>query len=284
MKAKLRGTEIFYDIMGEQYSVKDHDFTKKPVLFLLHGGPGGCHIGYKIHSAALQKVAQLVMIDHRGCGLSKKTKQSDYTLDNNIEDIEALRKHLGLEKICLLGTSYGGIVAQGYAIRYPKRVEKLILVVTAPSFRFREAAKKILAKRGTPQQIKWCEHLWQGDFKSPAHVKKFFTVMESLYSKNLKKTIFPKMKIPYAHEALNEGFSTFLRRFDFIKKLHRIKAKTLVIAGKYDWICPPPESRVIAKHIPNAVLKIFQRSAHSVSTDENKKYLKVITNFLRANN
>ena len=72
----------------------------------------------------------------------KKTKKSDYTLENNVEDIEALRKHLGLEKICILGTSYGGMVAQGYATRYPKHVEKLILAVTAPSSQFLDEAKK----------------------------------------------------------------------------------------------------------------------------------------------
>src|SRR3990167_9800925 len=167
MKAKIRGTEIFFDIAGMQIQPVGQEFVERPVLFLLHGGPGGDHSRFKQHSLELQQAAQLVFIDHRGCGRSKKTRQKDYTLENNIEDVEALRKHLGLEKICLLGTSYGGVVAQGYATRYPKRVEKLILVVTAPSFRFREAAKKILAKRGTPQQIKWCEHLWQGDFKSP---------------------------------------------------------------------------------------------------------------------
>src|SRR5579863_5336173 len=116
MKAAIRGTEIYFDIAGMQLTPHKNDFEERPVLFLLHGGPGGDHLRYKQHSLELQKFSQLVFIDHRGCGQSKKTNQKEYTLENNIEDIEALRQHLGLEKISILGTSYGGMVAQAYAI------------------------------------------------------------------------------------------------------------------------------------------------------------------------
>src|SRR5882757_643069 len=108
MYANIRGTKIYFDIAGMQLAPKGHDFVERPVLFLLHGGPGSDHLRYKQYTLELQAIAQLVFIDHRGCGYSKQTKASDYTLENNIEDIEALRKHLGLEHICMLGTSYGG--------------------------------------------------------------------------------------------------------------------------------------------------------------------------------
>src|ERR1700733_13027683 len=97
-------------------------------------------------------------------------------------DIEALRKHLGLQRICILGTSYGGVVAQGYAIRYPQNVDKLILVVTAPSYRFLAEAKQAVLKRGNRQQIAICQHLWNGTFKNHKHVTQFFKAMDSLYS------------------------------------------------------------------------------------------------------
>src|SRR3989338_5411864 len=136
MKANIRGTEIYFDVAGMQIAPDGNNLIKKPVLFLIHGGPGGNHIHFKYDSIKLQQYAQLVFIDQRGCGWSKKSKNSDYTLENNIEDIEALRKHLGLERISILGISYGGMVAQGYAIRYSKNVDKLILAVTAPSYHF----------------------------------------------------------------------------------------------------------------------------------------------------
>jgi proline iminopeptidase len=286
MKAKLRGTEIYYDIAGMQLVPIGKNYVERPVLFMLHGGPGGDHLRYKIHSIELQEVAQLVFIDHRGCGLSKKTRQSDYTLENNIEDIEALRKHLGLQRISIFGTSYGGMVAQGYAIRYPHNVDKLILAVTAPSYRFLNEARQLIKERGTPQQIAICEHVWNGTFKSHAHVMKFFKLMEPFYSTTSKKNhkkLYAKSKTVFSHLALNEGFRPdgFLRSFDFIPQLKKITSPTLVIAGEKDWICSPGQARTIARHIPNSTLKIFKKSSHAVAIDVHDDYIKTIQNFLR---
>lgn len=284
MKAKIRGTEIYFDIAGMQVAPVGKNFETRPVIFLLHGGPGGDHLRFKQHSLELQDVAQLVFIDHRGCGHSKKTKAADYTLENNIEDIEALRRHLGLDKICVLGTSYGGIVAQGYAIKYSQNIDKLMLVVTAPSYRFLDEAKKIVRERGTAKQIATCEDLWNGSFKNHKHVMEFFKIMEPLYSnlakKHHKKT-YSKSKTIWSHEALNKGFNGFLRQYDFIPQLKKIKRPTLVLAGKDDWICPPSQSKIIAKHIPNAQLKIFNKSSHAIAVDEHKKYINVLKDFIK---
>ena len=284
MKAKLRGTEIYYDIAGMQIAPNKKDFVEKPVLFMLHGGPGGNHLRYKLHSIELQDVAQLVFIDHRGCGLSKKTKRADYTLENNVEDLEALRKHLGLDKICILGTSYGGMVAQGYAIRYPKNVDKLILAVTAPSYRFLDEAKAYLHAHGTKQQIKIADNLWDGRLVSEKQLMHFFSVMESLYSvsKNKKYQVnHSALAMSWSCDALNQGFHGFLRHFDFIPTLKKITAPTLILAGDQDWICRPSQSKIMAAHIPDATLKIFKNCGHAMAVDAHEKYINIVKRFLR---
>lgn len=287
MKAAIRGTELYFDIAGMQLAPVGNNFVERPVLFLLHGGPGSDHLRFKQHSLELQEAAQLVFIDHRGCGRSKKTKQAEYTLENNIEDIEALRKHLGLKKISILGTSYGGMVAQGYAIRYPQHVEKLILVVTAPSYRLLEEGKKFLQAHGTPKQIALAEHLWNGTFRSHKHVEAFFKTMESIYSatapKNRKRK-YSQSKTVWSHEALNEGFGGFLRHFDFIPHLKKISCPTLILAGREDWVCSAAQSKIIAKHIPDSTLHIFKNCGHSLAVDAHEKYIKFIKAFLRQKN
>lgn len=283
MKAKIRNTEIFFDITGLQSRFDGKKFVEKPVLFILHGGPGGDQQSNKIHSLALQDVAQLVFIDHRGCGRSKKTFQKDYTLENNIDDVEALRKYLGLERICILGTSYGGMVAQGYAIRYPKQVDKLILAATAPSYRFIEEAKKILKRDGNAKQIAACETLWAGKFKNPKALDKFFKIMGPLYSTSPAKKrekIYGKIHVVWSHEALNEGFGRFLRTFDFVPKLKRISAPTLILGAKKDWIIGPSQTKTLAEHIPNAKLVTFQKSGHLLGLDANSAYISAIKKFL----
>lgn len=284
MKAAIRGTKIYFDIAGMQLAPVGDDFVERPVVFILHGGPGGDHTRFKLHSLELQETAQLVFIDNRGCGRSKKTKAAEYTLENNIADIEALRKHLGLKKICVLGTSYGGIVAQGYAIRYPKRLDKLILVATAPSYRFIAEAKANLRQRGNAQQIAIAKHLWQGSFKNPEQVQDFFKQTDSLYSVTARKKgkgVFSKLKTVWSHEALNEGFGGFLRHFDFTTKLKKITCPTLILAGKEDWICSAAQSKILNKKIKNSQLKIFNNCSHAIAVDAHVQYIKTIQNFLK---
>lgn len=188
MKANIRGTEIYFDIAGMQLAPDGNQLIEKPVLFLIHGGPGGNHIHFKYDSIKLQDYAQLVFIDQRGCGWSKKTNRSHYTLANNIADIEALRKYLGLKRISILGVSYGGMVAQGYAIKYAKNVEKLILVSTAPSHHFITKAQQNLSTIGTAKQIAVCKnHLWYGTFNNNREVNYYFKIMDPLYIYNHKK-------------------------------------------------------------------------------------------------
>lgn len=291
MKAKIRGTEIYFDVTGMQIAPDGNDLIEKPVLFLIHGGPGGNHIHFKYDSIKLQDYAQLVFIDQRGCGWSKKSKKSDYTLENNIEDIEALRKYLGFKKISILGVSYGGMVAQGYAIRYRKQLDKLILVSTAPSYQFIDEARQNLKKIGTPKQIAVCDkYLWNGTFKNDREVNRYFKIMDPLYIYNhkkkkrrrpsSKKVKSGQLKNILSYDVLNVGFRSFLHHFNFVPKLKKITCPVLILAGQNDWVCGPKQSHVMAEHIPNSKLKIFKKCGHALTTDANDKYLKEVKLFL----
>lgn len=109
---------------------------------------------------------QLVYFDHRGQGRSARGAKETYTLNNNVEDMEALRQYLGLEKIVVIGSSYGGMVALSYAIRYPQHVSHLIVIATAANSRFLTRAKEILAERGTEEQKVIAQRLWDGAFEN----------------------------------------------------------------------------------------------------------------------
>ena len=286
MFASIRKTKIYFDIAGMQLVPSLRGLQTRPVIFLIHGGPGSNHLRYKTHSLELQDQAQLIFIDQRGCGRSQTGNASEYTLENNIEDIEALRQYLGLEKIILLGTSYGGVVAQGYAIRYQKNLDKLILVATAPSFRFLTEAQNNLNKNGTEEQIRLGQKLWSGTFKTSGEVERFFKIMDPLYSVKARiscqRNYRSSDKLSWSYQALNKGFSGFLRTFDFIPYLKKIKKPTLILAGKEDWICTPEQSKIMAKNIPNSKVKIFKNCSHAISYDVHDQYIKVIKNFIKS--
>lgn len=256
--------------------------VEKPVAFVLHGGPGGDHSYYKPWLSPLTDKMQLVYIDHRGQGRSARGPRETYTLENNVEDLEALRQYLGLDKIVLLGASYGGMVALSYAVRYPHNVSHLLAIVTTPHSGFLDRAKEILAERGTDEQKAVAEKLWTGSFADDEELRHFFEVMGPMYSlkHDPEKAVDDLTRSIFSADAINEGFGGFLRKYDVTSELHKISAPTLVIGAAHDWICAPEFSREIANKIPNADLRIFERSAHSVITDEHEAFLDVIRGFI----
>ena len=282
MRARIRDTELYFDVDGMGLVPDGPRMVERPTLFLVHGGPGGEHSRFKTTSAGLRDVAQLVYVDHRGSGRSLEGDPATYTLDNNVDDLDALREHLGLPRISVLGSSYGGMVAQGYALRYPQRVANLILVCTAPSHRFLADARAIVETRGTPEQKRVCHRLWDGSFESTEQLREFFYVMGPFYSRRFKPEEFDDgwSRGRHSFVALNRGFGDFLRTFDFTERLSEIRCPTLVIGGAHDWICPPQHSRLIAERIPRAHLKIFADSAHAVAVDESAAYLAAVRGFL----
>src|SRR5205823_9485613 len=95
---------------------------------------------------------------------------------------EALRQHLGLDKVVVIGVSYGGMVALTYASRYPDSVSHLIAIVTSPSNRFLARAKKILTERGNNAQRALGDILWAGAFESEEQLRDYYEIMGPLYS------------------------------------------------------------------------------------------------------
>ncbi|MBC5794679.1 alpha/beta fold hydrolase [Sphaerospermopsis sp. LEGE 00249] len=282
MKAKIRDTEIYFDIDGCGLAVEEQGIRKKPVAFIIHGGPGVDHTSYKPCFSPLSHHLQMVYFDHRGQGRSARGSKETYTLENNVEDMEALRQYLGLEKIILIGSSYGGMVALSYAIKYPQNVSHLIVIATTASSRFLQRAQEILAQRGNPEQKAIASKLWAGDFENEEQLREFFKIMNPMYCQsNNRKTNSPDSKQTILSvDAINIAFSGFLRNYNILNELYKITSPTLIIAGRHDWICPPEFSEEIAEAIPNAHLKIFENSGHLIRVDEPQLLLDEIINFL----
>lgn len=282
MRAKIRDTEIYFDVEGMGLVPDGRVMREKPVAFIVHGGPGGDHSSFKPVMSPLAERMQLVYFDHRGQGRSARGDPAKYTLDENVEDVEALRRHLGLGPIVSVGTSYGGMVALAHAARYPPSVSHLIAVVTAAHGGFMRRAQEIVAERGTPEQREVCEPLWQGAMLDRAQLRHFYAVMGPLYSRrhDPAAAALGHERTLHEPEPLNRAFGGFMRDFDLRPELPRITAPTLVIAGRHDWICPPEFSEEIARLVPKAELRIFENSSHSIRSDEPQALLDAIAGFV----
>ncbi len=278
MFAPIPGGRLFFDIDGPGQV----DGRQRPVLFLLHGGPGGSQAAFRSHHFDFTDVAQLVYIDHRGCGQSVADDPASCTLDSNIDDLDHLRRHLGIERISLLGYSYGGMVAQGYAIRHPERVANLILLSTAPSYRFIGEARAFIADHGTADQQRVCRRLWDGTFESDEQIREYYRIMGPLYARTHDAEAFERDWKPGStnFHALNLGFSTFLREFDWLPELPSVTCPSLVLGGQHDWITSVNQSRELARRLPRAHLKIFPNSSHAIPADETAPFQAAVRGFL----
>lgn len=284
MRAAIRDTEIYFDIEGMGLAPDRGRMREKPTAFLIHGGPGGDHTGFKPGFSPLAERAQLVYFDHRGQGRSARGDVAKYTLDENVEDMEALRRHLGLGPIVSIGTSYGGMVAMAHAARYPASVSHLVLVVTAAHAGFNARARQIVAERGSAAQIAVCDELWAGRLDTVDKLRRFYELMGPLYSTTHDPIAAAAVRGRgmLSPEALNMAFAPggFLQHYDLRPELARITAPTLILAGRHDWICPPEFSEEIHRLIPGSDLRIFEHSSHSIRADEPLAMLDAIAGFL----
>lgn len=281
MYANINGTRLYFDIEGAEKEVKDGTIIDKPVIFIVHGGPGGSHLGFKPYLSELANKAQLVYIDQRGCGSSNEEDPDSYTLENNVEDLEALRKYLGLSKVWILGHSYGGMVAMSYAVKYQENLLGLLLVATAPSYRFLEKAQKYVEEKGTSEQKFYAQKLWEGSFQSEEELQQYYKVMNPLYSVNSKdKASKSRPEVKKSYKALNKGFGDFLRSYDIIEQLNHITLPTLIIAGRHDWITPVSENQTIHESIKDSTFYVLENSSHSVFVDEHDEFIKIVEEYL----
>lgn len=277
-RANAPATQLFVKII----TANRESFGSRPVIFILPGGPGADHSHYLKYSCLIDQ-GDIVFHDPRGCGKSDKADYHTYTMENYIDDIEAIRQSLGLTQIIILGKSYGSDCALGYALRYPQAVKKLILSAGAPSFRFIETAKENLIRRGTLEQINICKKLWSGNFKNRDELVEYFQIMEPLYSTYsapTQKSNWQKKLRNFSFEACNLGFSTFLRTFDYESQLPKITCPTLILAGDQDWISDAKYGQLMANHIPHSLLKIFANAGHALETDVPEAYFQAIKDFL----
>lgn len=290
MRAKVNGTELFFDTVGSQLTPVGAKMVERPVCFVLHGGPL-IDLGYlRPWMDDLAEVMQLVYVDYRGTGRSQRMPPESYTLENTIDDLEALRLHLGLERIAVLGHSHGGILAMPYALKYPESVSHLLLVATTPFTgpeheALSEANQQALAAE-RPELAPLLDELTEKSFKKPKteeeHRARFHQTFRLYFHKFdpqiihdvAERTIFSTEKLRYWLE--NE-----VHKYDVRPRLHEISAPTLIMAGRFDWRTTIKHAEIIKDGIRGSELVIFEESGHQLFVEEQDKFLSSIRDFIR---
>ena len=259
-----------------------------PPLVVVGGPQLGHH--YMRPLDALAEDFRLVYYDARGSGRTDTGDPSQLSFAGAVDDLEALRQALDLERVSLLGHSLGGHVAYLYASRYPEHMESLILVDVGPPLddelgrRFWSAME---ARRSTEDKEagRWIRASAEFQSGEPAARERF---IKNLYG--------PFFRDPQTPARLDWGFTPItaanvleyeerligtLAALDPVGSLGRVACRTLVVHGEADPI-PWEFGKFIADRIPGAKLVVIPGASHFPFVEDRAAFLQAIGEFLPA--
>jgi proline iminopeptidase len=277
------GAEIYYKTIGRGFP-----------LVLMHGGPGADHSDFLPYLRPLARRYQLVLVDERGSGRSERLQDSKhYTLESMVEDLEVLRKHLRLKRWVMLGHSFGGILAQAYAVRYPQYLAGLVLAGTASSAKSVNADfRRIRRTTKTSLRARLDAHERMGIFQRNGEYRRAYATLSSralapfMYAKQPPARF--KRPAAVAMEVLREMWvrrSDFridgnLRGFDFTARLSRVKAPALVVIGDRDLVTTT-SAQLSRASLPRATLVVMGECAHMMFVDQTVRFNHLLDGFLQ---
>jgi pimeloyl-ACP methyl ester carboxylesterase len=245
----------------------------KEVIFFVHGAGGDVDSWEFVRQPLIEKNFAGISMDLRGHGYSSHPRAAQkYQIENLVKDILTILGEEKIDKVVLIGHSYGAVVAANFAIVHSNRLIKLVLIsgaIKAPNY-LKSKSRKVLvhaiislaAKISPPQVKKW---------HSPYPIGKFHKDYEV---KGLIRTIFYNSWGSY----LLTSKQTI--DLDLESKLNKISVPTLVIVGTKDSIFPLEVSRKIHEAIPNSKLEVIEGANHVVILNHPKETVMLVSKFL----
>lgn len=285
MRAKLNGTEIFFDIEGSGLHVKDGKLASKPTVIALHGGPGFDHGYLRPGLEWLRDLAQVVYVDLRGQGRSGKPPIDSCSLEQMADDVVSLCELLEIERPIVFGHSAGGFVAMLMAIRKPGLMGGLILCDSAATLAPIEDGgppAPTLASRAGPDVMAVTNRIFGGDISEESFAAFAENVIPFYAGPSHMDVPARLTSLSSASVDIMQHFMTKLApHYNVIDKLPGIAVPTLVMVGQYDWVTPPRASRAITRGIPGAKLIEFADSGHFPFSEEPEKFQAEVISFLQ---
>ena len=286
------GVMIYYKILG-----------RGEPLMIVHGGPGASHDYFLPYLLPLTRHNRVVFIDERGSGRSQKLEdRSAYTIENMVEDVEAVRTSLNLGKINLLGHSYGGALAQAYALKYQRNLSHLILGSTwsstitmnqvllrmkqnmAPELRERIDRMEAAGLFGHGKEYE--KNRYTAEYMIAAWGEGYFPY---LYQNRPDPNYDPIGQGTSAWDLYREMWGEHgefvidgnLKSVEYTDRLASIKVPTLIVVGDHDE-CDPSLSQVMHGKIDGSKLLILPKAGHMTFVDQTALFIAGVDQFLHA--
>ncbi len=283
--AKVDGAELWYQIKGQG----------EPIV-VIPGGPGDSHTYLTPWFDYLAKNFKLIYFDAFGRGKSSRAKNpEEYSFTRDVKDLEGLRKALGFKKWSVIGHSYGGMVAQEYALEYPNSVDKLILSDTFFSgemWQGNDDNSNYEIRNQYPDKWKEIMKLRNEGYNSNSpELQKVYNVPGGLlyfydasnYYKFRSDSLSFNPKVYYQIVGADGDFliGGDIGKLDFRTQLKDLKMPTLIIAGRFDRVSVPRFAVKFKEYAPQAKFVMFEKSGHNPYIEQYEKYFSLLTTFLK---
>ena len=270
-------------------------------LVVVHGGPGASHDYFLPYLLPLARTNRLIFIDERGSGRSEKLEDvSKYTVEAMADDVEAVRKALGLGKINLLGHSYGGVLAQAYAFKYQANLSHLVLCSTFHSTKALNEIFRQMKARMSPElraRIDKAEaaglfghgkdyekNRYSNDYMIAAWGEGYFPYLyqnrpdpnyDPVENGNTSWDLYREMWGSHGEFVVDGNLSSV----EYGDRLGTIKVPTLITVGDHDE-SDPSIARNMAALIPGSKLVVLPKSGHMTFVDQQGMFNRAVDEFL----
>lgn len=259
-------------------------------LLLIAGGPGMAHDYFHPYFSTLASTHQVIYFDALGRGRSDRArKTAEYTLSRDVEELEALRKALGLTNMDIVGHSYGTLVAQAYALKYPQAVRRLVLISPLHSGAMWQASNDLIngqIEKTMPEVWKKLQGLrLQGLRSSASAHRQAYRTPPGLYFYQPAPSGLPLDYNPDVYYGIAGNDADFviggeLAKLDFRPRLKSLTAPLLVLAGRHDCIALADRVLEYRTKAPRAQVVMFEKSGHFPFIEETAAVMDRIRKFV----
>jgi proline-specific peptidase len=282
----FRGYRVWYACVGE-----GEELPGKLPLLCLHGGPGASHDYLESLGTLAKRGRRVIFYDQLGCGNSDQPNDpSLWRVPLFVEEVGVIRRALGLDRLHLLGQSWGGMLAMEYALTQPLGIASLT-IASSPASMIQWVAEANRLRESLPIDVQTVlqRHEAAGttdSIESQSAMMDFYrlhVIRVDPMPEAVARSFAKLERNPQVYQTMN-GPSEFhvvgnLKNWDITARLPDIKTPTLVTSGRHDETTPLI-AETVHRGISSSEWVVFENSSHMAHVEEADRYLMVLDEFL----
>jgi len=274
------GFRIYYRSEGE---------PSRGTVLGLYGGPGSSYDMLTPLFDLAKAGYRVVLYDQSGGGKSQRLKDPAlYSIERYVKEVEGVRKALKLGRVHLYGISWGGMLAQAYALKHQQNLQSLILSGTTSSIPiWMEEVERLFQALPADVRKAVTKYESEGDFQNPEYVAavgKFYNLHMCLLEPmpETLKYVFENFSLPVVNTMMGPNLvsvSGSMRYWDVTDKLGTLKVPSLIICGDRDFLTPRLHE-LLHRKIRRSKLVIMEGVSHCSIWEARQAYIRHIADFL----